>query len=185
MGERTVSKIIKNTCAAIVCSLSPVYLHRPNKVIWRNIARGFRDFWNLPNCIGAINGQHIPIICPNSGSLYYNYKKFYSIVLLALCTHTYAFCLVDIGAHGSERDRGVFARSEIAKALANGTLDIPDGKFELPNSNVKTTYYFVGDAAFGISENMMRPYPGKHLPNAERIFNYRLSIRLDANYQID
>ena len=59
--------------------------------------------------------------------------------------------------------------------MAAGNLDIPEEKVKLPNSNIKTSYYFVGDAAFEISKNMIRPYPGQELPDDKRIFNYRLS----------
>jgi hypothetical protein len=35
-------------------------------------------------------------------------------------------------------------------------------------------YSFIGDEAFGVSEHMLRPYFGKHLDVAKKIFNYRL-----------
>ncbi|CAH1967635.1 unnamed protein product [Acanthoscelides obtectus] len=36
-------------------------------------------------------------------------------------------------------------------------------------------YVFVGDEAFGLSENLMRPYAGHNLIEKKRIFNYRLT----------
>lgn len=35
-------------------------------------------------------------------------------------------------------------------------------------------YVFVGDEAFPLKDNMMRPYPGKDLPQRKAVFNYRL-----------
>jgi len=53
-------------------------------------------------------------ISPNSGSLYFNYKKTFSIILA--CDHNYKFILIDVGAYGSNSD-GVLSRSEFGKAL--------------------------------------------------------------------
>jgi len=50
------------------------------KEIWELIASGFENRANFPNCIGAVDGIHIRIICPlNSGSMYFNYKGYNSI----------------------------------------------------------------------------------------------------------
>lgn len=61
------------------------------------------------------------------------------------------------------------------KKLVENILDIPASK---PISTVETTCFphiIVGDEAFGIMENVMRPYSGRHLTFKKKIFNYRLS----------
>lgn len=176
IGESTVYQIIKETCREIVKVLSPIYLKPPKKKDWIKIATGFWDHWNFPNCVGAIDGKHFVIKAPpNSGSLYFNYKKSYSIVLLAACDHQYKFTVVDCGSYGSASDGGIFAHSEFGQRLKNDNLDIPVGNCKLHLTDIEMPYFFVADAAFPLSKRIMRPYPGQFLNEEKSIFNYRLS----------
>ncbi|XP_071652483.1 uncharacterized protein [Temnothorax longispinosus] len=176
IGESTARKVIKETCAAIIRVLAPLYLPSPTEEDWIKVCEGFWTTWNLPNCCGAVDGKHVQIQAPpNSGSLYFNYKKTFSIILMAACDHNYKFTVVDVGAYGSNSDGGVLSRSEFGKALHNGNLNLPKGEANLPGSRTRTPCFFVGDEAFQLTQNMMRPYPGRNLNVKKKIFNYRLS----------
>lgn len=94
---------------------------------------------------------------------------------MAACDSKYKFTLFDVGAYGSESDGGILPRSAFGKALYEGSLNFPKGKVCLPGSEKETSLYFIGDEAFKMTINMMRPYSGRHLSEQKKIFNYRLS----------
>lgn len=147
----------------------------PNVAEFKTISEKFFVKTGMPNCLGAVDGKHIRIVCPNkSGSLYYNYKKTFSIVLLAACDANYVFTYVDVGALGSQSDGGVLARSEFGKRLLNGSLEVPRSA-NLPGTYMDFPYYFVGDSAFPLKNNLMRPFPGHNLPEDKDKFNTMLS----------
>jgi hypothetical protein len=65
---------------------------------WLEIAHDFERKWNFPHVIGALDGKHVMLQAPvNSGTEYYNYKHFFSIVLMALVEADYCFRYVDVG----------------------------------------------------------------------------------------
>ena len=83
-------------------------------------AQRFSSKWNYHNCLGAVDGKHIAIKKPNkynAGSLYYNYKNFHSIVLMAVVDAEYKFLYVDIGAEGSASDGGTWKGISLYNAL--------------------------------------------------------------------
>lgn len=81
---------------------------------------------------------------------------------------------MDIGGYGSFSDGGIFKVSVLGKKLQNGTLGLPKPKF-LPGTNVRVPHVLLGDEAFSLQPNFMRPFPGRQLSTMQRIFNYRLS----------
>lgn len=148
----------------------------PKKKDWEDIALKFWNIWNFPNCIGAIDGKHIEIVAPhNSGSHFFNYKKTFSVVLLALVDANYKFVAIDIGSYGKNSDGGILANSKLGRGLENRKLDIPEAKFLL-GTNVLVPHVIIGDAAFPLKTYLMRPYSELQANNdlSKRIFNYRL-----------
>jgi len=142
---------------------------------WLQIADGFEAKSNFPHCIGALDGKHISIIPPpNSGSLYYNYKHHFSIVLLALVDSHCRFLFVDIGAHGRTSDGGVYHNSSLAHCLEANTLNIPQASV-IPPTNDHYPYVIVADDAFALKPYILKPYAQRNQTPEQRIFNYRLS----------
>lgn len=165
IGRNTVSKIVYETSDAIFDSLKTEYLRAPEtSQDWKNISKQFDEKWNFPHVIGAIDGKHIRIECPKkSGTLYYNYKGFYSIVLLAACDANYSFTLFDIGSYGSNNDSGVLANSEIGYRLGSKDFNVPDDENLEGCSFEPLPYFLLGDEIFPLKSWLMRPFPGKKI----------------------
>ncbi|XP_071631860.1 uncharacterized protein [Temnothorax longispinosus] len=108
----------------------------------------------------------------NSGSEFFNYKKYFSLVLMASCDALYKFTWVDIGQYGFVSDGGVWNNSALAMLWSMKKL--PPLKM-LPGSHIKFPHVFVADEAFPLKPYLMRPYPRAALQDKQRVFNYRLS----------
>lgn len=174
LGVTTVREITQEVTEVLWHELKEVYLPEVSAQKWQQYSEEFEDRWNLPHCCAAVDGKHITISCPpNSGSMFFNYKKQYSIVLMGMCDANYNFIGVDIGAYGGNADGSVFASSEFGRRLLLGDLGLPQPS-AFPNGDV-LPYFIVGDAAFPLKQNLMRPYPGRNLPPMHEHFNYRLS----------
>ena len=137
---------------------------------WTNIGNLFEEKWNFPNCLGAVDGKHVHITPPkDAGSYFYNYKGYNSLVLMAVVNANYEFLYADIGTNGRVSDGGVLNNTTFGKKLKDNELHIPPiGKHGLP-------CVFVGDEAFALRPDFLKPFPQKELNADRRTFNYRLS----------
>ena len=153
ISPTSIGRIIKETTGAIWdVLLEKGFLQPPqSSKDWENISRGFENRWNFPHCVGALDGKHVVIQAPaKSGSLFFNYKKNFSIVLHALCDACYQFIAVDIGEAGRKSDVGVFANSNLGRSIVNDYFNLPQPKKLYNESEFLFPYVFVGDDAFPI-----------------------------------
>ena len=142
---------------------------------WQIVAEDFKNRWNLSHACGAIDGKHVAVRCPpNTGSLYHNYKGFFSVVLLALVDATYRFLWCDIGGLGTMSDSQIFNESELKQCLEDDTINFP-APAPLPHDDRNLPFFLLGDDAFALRTYMMKPYSSRGLSKEQRIFNYRIS----------
>ena len=77
--------------------------------------------------MGALDGKHVAIRCPrHSGSKYYNYKGFYSVVMLALVDTDSRFLWADMGNNGCCSDAQTFSKCQLKQSILDETIVFTD-----------------------------------------------------------
>ena len=80
---------------------------------WIHVGNEFEGKWDFPNCLGAVDWKHVKIPAPTgSGSFYWNYKGFNSLVLMCIKNANYEFLYCDIGTNGGVSDGGVIENTK-------------------------------------------------------------------------
>lgn len=95
-------------------------------------------------------------------------------MLFALVDADYNLLFVDAGCQGRISDGGVFKDSILYKKMEQGSLNFPRPA-TLRTRDKEIPYFFIGDEAFALSENVMKPFSG-YFPrqSLQRLFNYRI-----------
>jgi hypothetical protein len=145
---------------------------------WLQEAQKYEERWCFPHCLGSVDGKHIRIKKPsNSGSFYFNYKGFNSIVLMCVGSADYQIIMADAGVNGRISDGGVLGYTRFGRLLNDGGLNLPEPS-PLPNAQNQdqVPFVFVGDEAFDLTKNFMKPFglTGR-LSLSQHVFNFRLS----------
>ncbi|XP_073437113.1 gamma-aminobutyric acid receptor subunit beta-2 isoform X2 [Dendrobates tinctorius] len=176
IGISTLSGIVADTCRALWNVLCPEFMPLPTAEKWMEIADKFWTVCNFPNCLGAVDGKHIRIIKPQrTGSEYYNSKKYFSIVLIAIADAGCMFVAVDIGAFGRGNDSQAFKNSDMGRRLYGNQFNFPMPR-PLPHTEAPPLpFVMVGDEAFQMCGNLLKPYSSRDLDHTKKIFNYRLT----------
>lgn len=175
MGASTVGAIVSETIDVLWEELQPLHMPVPTRESFRSIADDFSKIWNFPDCIGALDGKHVRIRCPKlSGSMFYNYKQYFSVVLQALVDAKYRFIAIDVGGYGKQSDGGTFQASNLYRAILGGKIQIPEPR-TLPETNVVAPFVFVADEAYPLMDFLLKPYGRGNLSLEEECFNKRLS----------
>jgi hypothetical protein len=105
LGTSTVSNTVRLVCCKIWAILHEDFKSIPTTDEWASTAIGFEQEANVSHCLGAADGKHVRFQKPEySSSMYYNYKHYYSIVLLAAADSNYLFIYVDVGEYGKDCD---------------------------------------------------------------------------------
>ncbi|KAK2718518.1 hypothetical protein QYM36_005750 [Artemia franciscana] len=148
----------------------------PNVASLPDIAAKFEQRAGFPGVVGSIDGCHIPINAPRKNQRdFLNYKRFHSILLLAIVLPDRRFSNILVGFPVSSRDSYILQRSDWFRQ----TISSPESKFS--NSG---DYHIVGDSAFPLYPWLLVPFKSSGLnrnssgsnPNRQIIkYNKKLS----------
>lgn len=174
IGISTVCMITREVVQAIAQILMPQFIKVPQGNHLREIVNGFRDKWGFPQCAGAIDGTHVPIIAPHQSKAdFYNRKGYYSVLLQAVVDHKLQFWDINVGWPGKVHDARVFANSSLFKKAQSGRL-FPSWTENFQGVPVPLT--IIGDAAYPLLPWLQKPFAeGQCFTQAQQQYNYRLS----------
>lgn len=147
----TVSGIVEDVCGLIWRLVKEDCIPFPSVEKHEATAKGFERKPHFPHCIGAVDGKHIWIIKPqHSGSMFFNYKDYFSTVLMAVADSDYQFTFVDIGSNSKDADPTILKNISFWKAIESGRLELPPPK-PLPQSGKPDVpYALVGNEALDV-----------------------------------
>ncbi|KAJ8887433.1 hypothetical protein PR048_013648 [Dryococelus australis] len=126
IGLSTVSGILREVCTAIWVSYKGQCSSSITVQLLVEKAAGFEKRFNFPHGVAAVDGKHIRIIKPNdSGSLNWNFKHFFSILLLAACDSNNRLLYTDVGDPEKVSDSTTFKNTRLYTKLQSNKIKLP------------------------------------------------------------
>ena len=107
--------------------------------------------------------------------MFFNYKKFHSIILMAVADANYKFLYVDVGAEGSAGDGGTWNKCSLREALETHRVGFPEDSPLPDGDDTPVPFHLVGDDAFALSMYIMKPYSHRSQLHHEKVYSYRVS----------
>ena len=141
-----------------------------------NSINKMETLWQFPGAFCGVDGCHIALKCPHGGNEarkeYYNFKNFYSVVMMGIVGADYKFLWASAGLPGSVNDACSFQACKIYS-------DINSGK-KLPEiyktiKGIQIPPLVLGDSAFPHHTWLQKPFTCANLTEKQNYFNYRLS----------
>ncbi|XP_060776402.1 uncharacterized protein LOC132885894 [Neoarius graeffei] len=174
VGVSTVFNCVQDFCNTVIKVLLPAHITCPDAERLAEMAALFQSHWRVPQCVGAIDGSHIPIIAPEEYPRdYYNWKGWHSVVLQAVVDGRGLCWDVCFGFPGSVHDTRVLKQSHLWEVLSDGEFL---GQSKLTISGCEVGHYLIGDPAYPMQNWLMKPFSdtGRLTPE-QHTYNYRLS----------
>ncbi|CAF4749204.1 unnamed protein product [Rotaria socialis] len=147
--------------------------HRDNHQEIKDTSSKFLRKFGYPMCIGAVDGTHISIKPPlGLEADYFNYKKYHSVIMLAVVNADLGFTYINVGAPGRCNDASVYSRSNLSDVIKNSIYE----DHYMTVNNTKIQSHLIADSAFALDQTLLEPFPDRiDMPRQHRMFNYRLS----------
>ena len=174
VGITTACHCLQDFCKAVIKVLLPDHIKTPDARKLAEMATFFNNRWRAPQCVGAIDGTHIPIVAPLQFPRdYHNRKSFHSIILQAVVDGKGLFWDVCVGYPGSVHDARVLKQSQFWDMVG-------DGQFFQQNiatvSGHHIGQYVIGDPAYPIQTWLVKPFADSgRLTPQQLCYNTRLS----------
>jgi hypothetical protein len=96
--------------------------------------------------------------------------------MLAIVDADLKFAAIDVGSYGREGDAGIYLKSNFGTKIINNEFNIPPPQ-ALPQTNTVLPHVILGEEAFALHENLIKPFPRRQSINdqSKAVYNYRLS----------